>query len=645
MSLIPKDLQRYGLSLLLASLLLWLPGFLTAQPTERDKIATSQGLDSFRIEKALNQTKIFYLQFPDSAFAIYTYLLKNSLAQHYRKGTIRSLLQLGNLSYFQGNYDKAANYYKMGIHYCDTQVHRSVLITLYTNLGSAYNNQSLFESAYKNYEQAAYYARDSVSLLVPIHANLGTILAILKQYKKALFYIDRALENFPASGNLELKAVLLQNKGNCYFELKDYTQSSLYIDSAIHLSRKHDLKREIISALIESSRLDLVLEKPGRALNKMLEAINLCNNPGIPALLKSQTVSIIGLTYLKLNKYKEAEKYLQWGWETTVQQPNDHLLVLEGLATLYATTQNYQKAYRFQQDFLMLKDSLHGKEVALSINEIETKYRTSEKDKELAQKRLQITEQQKRIAQKNSWIWAITSGALLTIILLLWRYFYVHQKNRKLESKQEIQYLKAVMEGEQKERVRIATELHDGIVSELTTLKMNLVGIPYYASDHPRDFYHGLQQLNESINDVRNTAHNLMPEILLRYDLTQAIQILCANIEKTGRLRTEFQHYGDFTQLSMELRQSVYRIVQELLHNVIKHAQASKALIQLSCYDQLLTATIEDDGIGMDRASKKQNDGIGLANMEQRVKQLNGAIEWNHTPSGTGTNVYLQFEL
>src|SRR5690606_4020840 len=98
-----------------------------------------------------------------------------------------------------------------------------------------------------------------------------------------------------------------------------------------------------------------------------------------------------------------------------------------------------------------------------------------------------------------------------------------------------------------------------------------------------------LKELSTVINEVRNTAHNLMPEILLKHGLAEAVGLLCETLEKTGRLKMDYQHYGDFKAVSQPMRQSVYRIIQELLHNIIKHAKANKALLQLSSNDGLLT--------------------------------------------------------
>lgn len=618
---------------------------LYAQPLEKKSLPHSFALDTPAIHQRFEVTRQFELAYPDSAEKAYKEIFLQSTQAGFTNGILLTLFQLGNIALRTARYNMAVGYFSLGIRYCDTIQHKGWLTSFYSNLGNAYNNLPQFELAYKAYAQAAYHSKDKPAQLAIIYNNLATVLGQMNQFEKALSYINQALGHLADTGAADIHSILLMNKGRCYYELHDYKQSAGYIDSAIRMARKQGLKLELMAGLLESARVDIAIEQPQKALPKLLEAVELGKEPGMPANKKNEAISTLGYAYLQLKNYTQAEHYLLWAWQNAESIPKEKLFLQERLAELYSLTQNYKKAYQVQKEYIQLKDSIQSKEVALNVNEIETKYRTSEKDKEITKNRLQISDQQKRIAEKNSLIFGITCVAMFVITLLFSRYFYVRQKNRKLESQQEIQYLKAVMEGEQRERIRIATDLHDGIVSELTTVKMNLATVRYSDQVHQDNYRKVLHQLDETINDVRNTAHNLMPEILLRYNLAQAVELLCTSIQKTGRLRIEFQSYGDFSQLPMELRQAVYRIIQELLHNVIKHAQATEALIQLSCYNHLLTATIEDNGLGIEKNSKKRNKGMGLHSIEQRVRHLNGIIEWSHKNTGSGTNVYLEFEV
>ncbi len=615
---------------------------LWAQYTELPRL--SAHTDTVQVEKEIRRVKSTELLYPDSAATEYKKLYYVSNKAGYQAGKINTLFYLGNISLRKGNYHEAIRYFETGIRLCDPKAHKKMLTIMHMNLANAYNNLSDFEKSYRLYSVAAGYASGDSNYLSIIYGNAATVLGQLNQYQKAMSYLDKALSYCNGPGFYDVRSVLLTNKGRCYYELNDFKLSAVYLDSSVLLSRQHKLSLSLRAGLVESARLDIAKGEAGKALPKLEEAIGLSDLPGMPVNKAFEALSTIGDAYLQLKDFEKAKKYLALAWETVPSEEKERLFIAERLSVLYAQTGRYKNAYELQREYIALKDSFKSKEVAVNVNELETKYRTSEKDKEIIAGRLQISNQEKQMAKKNSLIYGIAFIAMFTITLLLWRYFYISQKNRKLKIKQEIDYLKAVMEGEQKERARIATELHDSIVSELTIVKMNLE-VAYTATSAERTFQDSLQQLTSAINNVRNTAHNLMPEIVLRYNLPQAVALLCETIQKTGRLEVEFQQYGDFTQLKMSLKQTVYVMVQELLHNIIKHAQASKALVQLSCYNALLTINVEDNGIGMDSSKWHNTPGMGLNNMAKRVNEHKGRMEWAHAGSGDGTNVYIEFDI
>lgn len=598
--------------------------------------------DTLSISQTIKEARSFKYQFPDSARQVLQAMLAKSKQLHYQTGIIHALYQIGFIDLRSGDYEGAVAHFFASLQHCDPKRHRQVMAELYNNIGNAYNNLYRFESAYQAYDKAIELVKDDPYLLASVYNNSATVLGQLKQYEKALSYINRGLLEIRQMGREDLMATLLLNKARCYIEMKRYESTQRYIDSAVALAKKYHKNDELLAGLIEYAQFYLATDRPREALMKLLEAADLSNRPDIQKSKQDEFLGLVGQAYFDLKNYKEAEKYLLLALENAGRQSKSQALAIEKLAELYAATGAYEKAYAFQQRYLGLRDTFQSTEIALRVNEMETRYRTAEKDKEIAQSRLQISNQQKRIAEKNSWIFGIVSLAMLTILLLLSRFFYVRQKNRKLQSEQEISYLKAAMEGEQKERVRIANELHDGIVSELAAIKLNLEGFEYPDAERRQYYQLTLSQLDRTIHDVRNTAHNLMPEMLLRYNLPDAVRSHCLSIQKTGRLDIDFQESGDFTHIDMALRHAIYRIIQELLHNIIKHARASKAFVQLGCYEDVLSVTLEDDSIGTDW--KTIDRGMGITSIENRVRTNKGIIHWADSAEG-GTNVYIEFKV
>src|SRR5690606_34579591 len=134
-----------------------------------------------------------------------------------------------------------------------------------------------------------------------------------------------------------------------------------------------------------------------------------------------------------------------------------------------------------------------------------------------------------------------------------------------------------------------------------------------------RDFEKIMQHLDNATVELRRTAHNLLPEALLKNGLSEAVFYFCKDVDQSSGLRLEFQQYTEVPRLNPEIELSIYRIVQELLQNIVKHSGAKKAIVQLSFNEGLLNVTVEDDGTGFERVAGKNVSGIGIKNIYARA--------------------------
>ena len=213
-----------------------------------------------------------------------------------------------------------------------------------------------------------------------------------------------------------------------------------------------------------------------------------------------------------------------------------------------------------------------------------------------------------------------------------------------MQQEKEIQLLQAVMQGEEKERSRIAKDLHDGVAGMLAAVKMHFKSIAMHVGGvlKTEGYQQGIQLLDEASQEVRKTSHNLMPEVLLQHGLDEAVRRYCNNVTNSSKLMVQYYPIGEIGRFIDSFELSVYRIVQELLNNIVKHSKASEAIVQITHQSGLLSITIEDNGIGLPKEGQ-QKDGIGLKSLQSRVKAMNGKIEFDST-SGQGLNAYLEFE-
>jgi signal transduction histidine kinase len=174
---------------------------------------------------------------------------------------------------------------------------------------------------------------------------------------------------------------------------------------------------------------------------------------------------------------------------------------------------------------------------------------------------------------------------------------------------------------------------------------MNLDTVSYHklSEKETARYTETLKHLDNAIEELRETAHNMIPEILLQQGLIRAIDIFCEKINAGGTLKIDLQHFGDLEYLQPEFKLSLYRMIQELLQNAVKHAKATQVLVQVNSYNDLLSITVEDNGIGMP-AAMENNNSMGLRNLKARAEALGGSVEITaNTPSGTVT--YLEFDI
>ena len=203
----------------------------------------------------------------------------------------------------------------------------------------------------------------------------------------------------------------------------------------------------------------------------------------------------------------------------------------------------------------------------------------------------------------------------------------------------------AVLKGEEQERSRLAKDLHDGLGGMLSgikysfqTMKGNLVMTP----ENHQAFERSMDMLDSSIKEMRRVAHNMMPEALVKFGLDTALKDFCNDINQTGALKVNYQSPGlQGAMIDQTTAITIYRIVQELLNNMMKHAAATQAIVQVSKTDNSIGITVEDNGKGFDPAILKNARGIGWENIQGRVDYLKGTVDIQSAP-GKGTSVHIE---
>ncbi|MVZ65327.1 hypothetical protein GQF61_05630 [Sphingobacterium sp. DK4209] len=284
-----------------------------------------------------------------------------------------------------------------------------------------------------------------------------------------------------------------------------------------------------------------------------------------------------------------------------------------------------------------ISDQILASETIAKIADLEAKYNLVQKEKELLLSRERAEKQQR-------WIWAIVMCLLLALA-----FFYYWWRSRRLKNAREVQNLKqqqqielgkALLVGEENERVRLARDLHDGLGGMLAGIKLNLSQMLHVKQTfEEQDLQQTIDRLGNSVQELRRISRNMMPESLAQSGLEVALRDLCVDSKLPG-LQISCSFFDLNNVRSAQVNVMIYRIVQELIGNALKHAKASKIMLQCSQADEHFFITIEDNGQGFDT---KQNThaGQGLKNIKNRVDLLSGKLEIDSTREGTVINIEL----
>jgi signal transduction histidine kinase len=353
------------------------------------------------------------------------------------------------------------------------------------------------------------------------------------------------------------------------------------------------------------------------------------------------------LAYYK-KKYTIAERHLLYA-QKLIQSETDEFVevIYQTLSDIYAARGEYEKAYIHHKKF-MEQYFKHKGDVKKTITGFMLNLQTVEHEKTVLRKQAEISSGEAAIKRQRSWIAAMCLVSVLLCVILIMAYrnyrnkkSLLNEQMRALLQDKEIERLTAEAEGADNERSRIAYDIHDGVLVRLANVKMNLTGLHGLAGDsHYQDM---VGQLDMATRELRNTAHNLMPEILLEEGLEQAIFYFCKATEHASGLNIKFQLVGTtIPRLQPVVETSIYRIVQGLVQNVIQHARANECLVQFQYADYLCSITVEDDGQGIDNVLREE--GYGFKSIRNRIKILMGTFDIDST-KGQGTTVYIEFDV
>ncbi len=514
---------------------------------------------------------------------------------------------IGVASYFKGKYDVAAKNYYESVAILEKVNEPKKLAPVYNELGKLYRKTRDLDKAMENYDKAA---------------------SIFKQLKD--------------TGGISM---ILNESGVVYEYKADYKEALNRYNSSLELAEKKGDSLSVSYSVSNIAGIYVIEKKYGEAEANLLRALN------IRRLLKDSfaialTYSDLGVVMNGKGDYDKATSYLQMSnkmaeaLQYVELQSNNY----SELASIAQRKGRYQEAYEYFLKRSYLRDSLYAMEKTKQIAELNTKYESAKKEQ-------QIQQQDSRIRMQNFLFIGIGGLILLTGLLIYSQYrrnkLRQETKMKTEMMKQQEMAVKAVIEAEENERQRIAKDLHDGVGQMMSAAKMNLSAfeseIKFDNEEQKQSLEKVIQLVDESCKEVRTVSHIMMPNALLKNNLAAAIHDFVNKLNNKN-LQAHVNTVGLDERMDSNIETVLYRVIQECVHNAIKHAGATTLDISLIRDKDGISGTIEDNGKGFDVANKENFEGIGLKNITTRIEYLKGTVDFDSAP-GRGTVVAFHVPL
>ena len=501
--------------------------------------------------------------------------------------------------------------YQFGVNEADKVITKSTILkdSLFISNGYFFKAINLFElKNLKDAEKMLWKSRDFQPAQIKkkrlrspifkehIYNNLAQLKLQIPQSDSAMYYNTKAY--LFAKKNNSKRAIpnIEQTYGQIYLEQSNYNEAILYFQKST-------------KSAVKSNYFDIVLANYSYLMQCYPNDFKNTNdwfNEGL-AIIKDKKINISYQVFFYENAVKAFKKNNELQKLAFAQEQ-----LIEINQTISLTNNDY-------------------------IQNISKQY--LENENKLLKQELNLT----NIIKEKQFFYFLTV-ALVLISLGLWYFFKQRQrlKNQEIETlkqNQEISNLESLIDGEEKERKRIAQELHDGLNGDLSAIKYRLSSLEdvLLQEEDRQSLSKSIALIDGACAQVRAISHNLIPTSILDFGLVETVNQYCVKINNSYPIIFDFQYFGNPAVLNKKNETVIYRIIQELINNISKHSKATTALVQLNFHENELFITVEDNGIGFN--INDVHKGLGLKNIKSRADFLNANLEIDSGEKGTSYHI------
>lgn len=463
-----------------------------------------------------------------------------------------------------------------------------------------------------------------------------------ERYELARQYYQKALDKYMINKDSVRIASGYQNLSTAYYGLYQYDEALAAIRKSIRFTAGATKDRMLLGTWMGMSAIFYEMGEIDSSLACVEKARNKAK-----ALNHNETLVAVSLhqasTYLELNNPDAAIAQLQQADSVLVELKDQgyKLLVCQLMTDAYELKGDYQNALNYARLYYALRDSSINSEY--HSQELNVRYETNRYKEEIQRQKEEALRKelalQKTAAQKQRL--QIIAGSLVLLFVLsigvvVWRRRVLKkiqaQEIRELEQARELDTARAMLTGQEQERIRIAEDLHDRLGSTLSAAKMQMEAAVSRVATDNKFLVKSRDLIDKAIGDTREISHNMISGVLVKLGLAAALKDLKESTEVANRLEIELK-VRDYQPLERNTELQLFRITQELVNNAIKHSGGTKVSISLGRKDGETFLSVADNGKGFDRQEVKE--GLGLSNIERRVQAIFGLLEVNSQASGS----------
>lgn len=572
---------------------------------------------------------------------------------------LKNTQSIGLLEYYQGVFHtyngdkiKAKKHYENAINLLkDDSKHSDILIKSFYNFAYVQVEEKGYNILVKILtEQCIPLSEKSenAELLAYSYTQLGLTFMSVGQLETAEEYHKKALEQLkkmPEQKTVHLITYFNLVSNYCY--KPDSKSAKIYLDKASDLIEKYPNSQHFANYYYQEAMYYTTKEEYDMALTSLRKGAIIAKEKNQPKLLHMLYFRMYNV-YLMQKDYEKAKAQLEIILNENIlsKEAVNRKITYTQLAAVNDILGNHKQAYDWMKKSSVLSDSLQQQKLLEKMNELEILYQTSEKQQTID--KLELEKRENVLIAKNKnlriTILAIALGLSLIIAFLIYRTYKNQQKLNKqinishqqellhIENERKYEATQAVLQGEEQERQRIAQDLHDSMGGMLANIRMSISSLDKNKS---ADI---LEKIDKSIMEMRRISRNLMPETLKNLGLEIALKELCESMSSKN-FSIQFEAFNLSEKVPFQTQLALYRIVQEGISNVIKYAQASNVIVQISQNENTLSLTIEDNGIGFNKSEIVY--GLGLKNIENRVRLINGNLDII-SEKGEGTTINVE---